>query len=292
MKETQRLIKGLVACGVAIAMVSTLAAQSSDLTAKVVRIKGSARYSTTGTSEWKPLKVGAELAPGTLIQTDTDSASYVDLILGQVSNENEVMPVSYNPTTSTTSASSANYTGHESKATQNIVRLASNTLLSVDKLTQVQTGADPASETELDLRTGSIVGRAKKISAGSRFEIKVPNGVAAIRGTDFRISTIDQHHTAGTAAAVLGVEVWVSSGSVVLSWTPANGQPVTEVIRPNQIVNTINGTVQPMTPDQHILLNTQLGSLPVFGAPTAPPVINVPTPTPPQHPIPNPVSGF
>lgn len=290
MKETQRLIKGLVACGVALAMVSTLAAQSSDLTAKVVRIKGSARYSTTSTSEWKPLKVGAELAPGTLIQTDTDPASYVDLILGQIANENEVMPVSYTPTTSTTSASSANYTGHESKATQNIIRLSSNTLLSVDKLTQVQTGADAASETELDLRTGSIVGRAKKISAGSRFEIKVPNGVAAIRGTDFRISTIDQHHTAGAAAAVLGVEVWVSSGSVVLSWTPANGQPVTEVIRPNQIINTITGTVQPMTPDQSANLGKQLGSMPVVGAPTAPPAIVVPTPPAPPHPIPNPTS--
>ena len=45
MKETRSLLNSLVACGVALAMVSTLAAQTVNQgSAKVVRLKGAARY--------------------------------------------------------------------------------------------------------------------------------------------------------------------------------------------------------------------------------------------------------
>jgi hypothetical protein len=249
MKETQRLIKGLVACGVAIAMVSTLAAQTSDqVTAKVIRIKGTARYSTTGTSEWKPLKSGAELAPGTLVQTDTDADTCVDLVIGDVSNANEIMATSFGSSSSSTAAAAP---AHETKASQNLIHLSANTLLSIDKMIAAQTGGDTTSETELDLRTGSITGRVKKISAGSRFEIKVPNGVAAIRGTDFLIATIDLSRGGSNTRGVLGVQVWVSSGSVVLSWTVAgNPNPITQVIRPGQGCSTITGIVEQLTPAQ------------------------------------------
>ena len=48
MKQTQRFIYGLVACGIALAMASTLSAQTKDEVAKVVRISGSARSTTGG----------------------------------------------------------------------------------------------------------------------------------------------------------------------------------------------------------------------------------------------------
>src|ERR1019366_6597184 len=58
MKETRSVLNSLVACGVALAMVSTLAAQSGDQSAaKVVRLKGAVR-SSTGNNVWQPLKVG------------------------------------------------------------------------------------------------------------------------------------------------------------------------------------------------------------------------------------------
>ena len=45
MKETRSLLNSLVACGIALAMVSTLAAQTVNQgAAKVVRLKGGARY--------------------------------------------------------------------------------------------------------------------------------------------------------------------------------------------------------------------------------------------------------
>ena len=59
MKQIRNLVNGLVAGGLALAMVSTLAAQTPEqVNATVVRVKGSARY-TTGNNVWQPLKVGS-----------------------------------------------------------------------------------------------------------------------------------------------------------------------------------------------------------------------------------------
>src|SRR5207244_3577028 len=80
MRKNLSFIKGLVACGLSLAMLMTLSAQSMmQGKAKVVRIHGNARYST-GNNVWQPLRVGAKLKPGALIQTAANS--YVDLVLG------------------------------------------------------------------------------------------------------------------------------------------------------------------------------------------------------------------
>jgi hypothetical protein len=69
------------------------------------------------------------------------------------------------------------------EAQQNVVRLRPNTVLGIDKLFVEQTGADAVSDTQLDLRAGRIFCNVKKLSAASKYEIKLPNGVAGIRGT-------------------------------------------------------------------------------------------------------------
>src|SRR5436190_1933405 len=79
MKRIQGLINSLAVGALALAMISTAAAQTVQGVAKVVRIKGSARL-TTGNNVWVPLKVGTLVNPGSLIQTAKDS--YVDLVLG------------------------------------------------------------------------------------------------------------------------------------------------------------------------------------------------------------------
>jgi len=56
------------------------------------------------------------------------------------------------------------------------------TVLSVDKLTVERTGNDEVSDTQLDLRAGQVMSNTKKLSAQSHYEIKIPNGVAGIRG--------------------------------------------------------------------------------------------------------------
>ncbi len=201
MKETRSLLNSLVACGVALAMASTLAAQTVNQgAAKVVRLKGSARYKV-GSGEWRPLKVGDIVRPGTLIQTA--ARSRVDFALG-----NGSAPVA--------SPVSSQVLSYQPSAEQNLVRMWENTLLGVDKLTFTQTGADVVTETQLDLKAGHIFAVVKKMSAASKYEVKIPNGVAGIRGTAVDISAE-------------GV-VKVLSGSAVLAYVGPNGAVVTQVI--------------------------------------------------------------
>src|SRR5690349_15810371 len=71
---------------------------------------------------------------------------------------------------------------------QNVVRIWENSALGIDKLTSMQTGAETVTETQLDLKAGRITGNVRKMSAASKYEIKLPNGVAGIRGTLYDIS--------------------------------------------------------------------------------------------------------
>jgi hypothetical protein len=218
MKETRSLLNSLVACGVALAMVSTLAAQTANQgAAKVVRLKGAARYST-GNNVWQPLKVGDVVKPGTVIQTA--AKSHVDLILGDGSAP-VARPVagemlSYQPT-----------------AEQNLVRMWENTLLSVDKLTFTETGAGVVTETQLDLKAGHIFGMVKKMSAASKYEVKIPNGVAGIRGTTYDIS----------AEGVVKVLV----GSVVLAYVGPDGTVVTQVVMGSQKFDARTGVLSQLS---------------------------------------------
>jgi hypothetical protein len=201
MKETRSILNSLVACGIALAMVSTLAAQPSEQSsAKVVRMKGDARYKI-GTADWQPLKVGDVLRSGMVVQTA--SGSRIDLVLGAAVATGGGGPPS-------------EMMSYQPQAEQNMVRIWENTLLGVDKLTETKTGADVVTETQLDLKAGRITGTVKKMSAASKYEVKIPNGVAGIRGTVYDI----------TAEGVIRV----LSGSVVLAYVGANGAVVTQVI--------------------------------------------------------------
>ena len=201
MKETRSLLNSLVACGVALAMVSTLAAQTINQgAAKVVRLKGGARYKT-GSSDWQQLNVGDIVKPGTVIQTAANSR--VDLVLGDGSA----------PVARPVAGEALSY---QPSAEQNMVRMWENSLLGIDKLTVMETGADVVTETQLDLKAGHIFGMVKKMSAASKYEVKIPNGVAGIRGTVYDISAE-------------GV-VKVLSGSVVVAYVGADGTVVTQVV--------------------------------------------------------------
>ena len=126
MKYTQKLVTWLVACVIALATVSMAKAETTESTVKIVRIKGSARYST-GKNVWQALEVGTVLKAGSIIQTA--SSSTVDLVIAE------------------------------------------------------KGAKDKVTDTQLDLRAGRIFFAVKKVSAASTFEIKIPNGVAGIRGT-------------------------------------------------------------------------------------------------------------
>ncbi len=255
MKQIQKLVNGLIASAVTLAMVSTLAAQTPEqVSAKVVRIRGSARY-TTGNNVWQPLKVGSIVRPGTVIQTGMDTGSYVDLVLG-AGSESEISPVLFNPAAPGSPASPPPM-AYSSLASQNVVRLTENTLLGIDRLTSLQTGAEEVSDTQLDLKAGRILGNVKKLSSASRFEVKLPNGVAGIRGTFFDISVN-----------------WIKClvGSITYAWIDSNNNAQTATITGGQQVDTRMGQISPLSPQDSKMMQDVLNSMRPHGPPVTVPV--------------------
>jgi hypothetical protein len=246
MKNNRNLLKGLVACGIALAMVSSLAAQTPEQgAAKVVRMKGSARY-TTGGNVWQPLKLGAVLKPGAIIQTGLDKGSYVDLVLGDGNAPLPSSPVT-RPVGSANAVPPNAGGGGGAKADQNVVRLFENTVLGVDKVTNMNTGADAVTETQLDLKAGHILGTVKKMSANSKYEIKLPKGVAGIRGTWYDL----------TADGLLKV----MDGSVVLATVKDDGTVVTQVVNSNQQFNSQTGQLTPLAAGDMNFIETTAGGM-------------------------------
>jgi hypothetical protein len=163
-------------------------ASSGILSAKVAHLKGGARYKTAN-NDWRPLKAGDMVKPGTLIQTAAKGR--VDLVLG------------------------AEMLSHRGSTEQSTLRLYANTLLGIDSLTGMETGADVVTETQLDLKAGHIYGVVKQMSAASKYEVKIPNGVIGVRGTVYDL----------TAKG----DVKVLSGSVVLAYVAPDGTVATQV---------------------------------------------------------------
>lgn len=217
MKQTRRMISWLVACGLAVVMVANAtAAGTKERTGKVVRLKGAARYST-GNNVWQSVKVGTILKSGALIQTA--DKSYVDVVLGEA----DAAP---------NRAVAGNGAGFQPKAEQDIIRVKEDTVLMLEKLTVTDTGSEEITETQLDLRSGKIFGTVKKLTPTSRYEIKLPNGVAGIRGTIYTIS----------ADGVVQVLV----GSLVISWVAADGTTMTQTVNGGYQFDAKTGLVTPI----------------------------------------------
>jgi hypothetical protein len=197
----------------------------------VVRIVGEARYSL-GDGIWHPLVAGKILAAGAVIQTGHDAT--VDVILGKKILMPQADPL---PDRVSQAADSdvRGFVSYKPSAEQNAVRLTSDTMLAIDKLTVSDTGVDTVSDTELDLRQGGIYCSVKKLSGASQYLIKIPNGIAGVRGTLFYIS-------------VTG-ECSVLKNSVVLSIIGGDGKPETVVVGEGTRFNPQTGQTSPLPPD-------------------------------------------
>src|SRR5207245_9448406 len=103
-----------------------------------------------------------------------------------------------------------------------VARRVEKTTLGIDKLNFTATGVDTVIETQLDLKSGRILGIVKKMAHDSKYEIKTPNGVAGIRGTEYDI----------TATSVLRVV----SGSMVMVYVKRDGTVVTQVVNTNEML--------------------------------------------------------
>lgn len=228
MKSIQSQACKLVAMVAGVLVLSfSLQAQTQPSKAEVRAVKGTATYTVAG-GPAQPLKVGTILPAGSVVKTS--AGSMVDLFLGNSAG---------------------------------VVRVTENTTLGLDKLTLTDTGADTVVEVQLNLPDGTILGNVNKLSAASKYEVKVPNGVAGVRGTRYRISST-------------GYTVLVE-GTLVMVYVPPNGQPTpyTLVGPPAQYFSPLEG-VKPAPEDLVREVQGQFGPGGVIGA-AGPPA------TPPQR---------
>jgi hypothetical protein len=86
------------------------------------------------------------------------------------------------------------------------IELAENSILRLDKLSSAQSGLGTIIDTRLDLRQGKLYGTVDKLLPGSHYEVRIPTGVATVRGTEFFIDA-----ATGT--------VFVTSGTVNVTVT-------------------------------------------------------------------------
>jgi hypothetical protein len=229
MKLFQALVSAM-ACGFVLTLAAGAQAQSTAQFATVVRISGEARYSPDGGATYHPLVVGKILGPGNVVQTAPDSK--VDLVLGdRIFARVSITPDKVAP------AADSNVRGlvsYKAEAAQNVIRMQGDTVLAIDKLSASNMGADTVTDTELDLRQGTVFGSVKKLSAESKYLIKTPNGIAGIRGTTFVVSASGA--------------ITVTDGSAVIS-VVINGQTITQTVGAGQQFDPATGQVTTLSPD-------------------------------------------
>ena len=105
-------------------------------------------------SKWLPLQTGQLLKTGAVVKTGAKSRA--DLFLG---------------------------------VNGSMLRLAANTELKFSRLAVEISPIEPIAKTEMELRSGRVIGNVRKLPMGSSYVIKTPVGVADIKGTVYDINT-------------------------------------------------------------------------------------------------------
>lgn len=183
MKLLASYTRKMIACGVALGVMSLVAqVQAQNMTpakAKVQAVRGQVQYKENAAAPWAPLKAGTMLTAGAVIETGQNSQA--DLLLRQI---------------------------------RSVVRVTPETRLSLDKMNFSDAGDETIVEAEFDLKAGTIVGNVRKLVQASRYDVKIPNGVVGIRGTEYKVSANGVVH--------------VVTGSVRVTYT-VPGRPAVQV---------------------------------------------------------------
>jgi hypothetical protein len=238
MKHIQSFVSAAV-CIAVLAFAATASAQTiTQGIVTVVRIQGAARYSS-GDNVWHPLSAGKTLGENDVIQTAANST--VDLVLGDKAVRVNLGAGAGSPIGGAINIAGLPVTpmhiGGQSAPQQNVVRLEADSMLSIDKFTYSQTGADIVTDTELNLSKGKAFANVKKVSAASEFIVKTPVGVSGIRGSSVWFGA-DGSCT-------------VTDGSCVISEI-VNGQPITITLTAGQSYDPDTQQVSNLTPEQQL----------------------------------------
>lgn len=226
MKKLQTLLAAAL-CGAIFTTVTATAQSAVQGYGTVVRVDGIASY-TLGDNNWHPLQAGKYLPVGATIRTGHNGV--VDVVLGK----EVILPQAVARPDRISFSADAPVRGminYKPSAQQNVIRVTPDTVIAIDKLTITDTGADTVSDTELNLKEGKIYASVKKITGASQYLIKLPNGIAGVRGTLFSISAD------GTVACFES-----QGGGVVLSLIGSDGLPKTFLVSPGQLFSPTGGS--------------------------------------------------
>ena len=219
----RKMLAGTIAVAM-IALANHSRAENIPQLITVIKVDGSARYSVDNGKTFMKLHRGDELQPGSLIETAEKST--VDLLMGERQGPILATPTSGPRPVSAPGAGGGNG-GADSGAKANVVRVYPSSVLAIDKPRGWMLVPDSWRETQLDLRAGQIMGNVKKLSQASRYEVKIPNGVAGIRGTSYVVSAT-------------GV-VYVLQGQVIISYIGPGGTVITATVSAGESFNPFNG---------------------------------------------------
>jgi hypothetical protein len=122
-------------------------AQTKTREATVLALAGTARYSSGGGS-FSPVAIGTVLHEGDIVQTTAGSHADIDM------SDNV-----------------------------GLLQVAPNSMVTLRTMKTTRTPADTVTETDLDLKKGTLYFQVNKLSKASRYEITTPKGIAGIRGT-------------------------------------------------------------------------------------------------------------
>ena len=214
--------------------------------ATIVRAVGQVEYNL-GDGQWHPVVAGKVLPPGSTIRTLFNG--HADVVLGREIQFPQAKP---NPER-IGQASDGQVTGfidYRPSVEQNAIRLVPDTTVSIDKLFITDTGADSVSDTELNLTQGKIYCSVKKLSGASKYFVKIPQGIAGVRGTWFSIDVAGQ---------VVCFES--TGGGVLIAFTNAAGSPVTYLVTPGSILDPVTGQSSNIPPADMAFLNQVFDAL-------------------------------
>jgi hypothetical protein len=216
--------------------------------ATAVRVEGDVTYSLGQGQPEYPLVAGKYLAPGSIIYTKDNGVC--DLILGK---SIDLPQAKWSPERISLSHDSPvrGFVTYKPTADQNAVRMTPHSTLVIEKLNVIDTGSDSVSDTELDLQKGKIFASVRKLTGASQYLIKLPKGVAGVRGTLFSITS------EGECACYES-----TGGGVVLAvQLPGGGGTQTFVVSPGQILDNSTGQPANISPDLSKALNMVFSAL-------------------------------
>ncbi|HEX9048176.1 MAG TPA: FecR domain-containing protein [Verrucomicrobiae bacterium] len=253
MKKLQTLL-GIALSGVLLnAGISAFAQPAKPGYATVVRVKGTASYSLDAGAHKFPLVAGKFLEPGATIYTADDGV--VDVVLGKAIDLPQAAWVPDRISLSVDSPVRGLVT-YQPSAEQNVVRVMASSTLVIDKLTTTSSGADTVSDTELDLKQGTIYASVKKLSPAAQYLVKTPSGIAGVRGTQFSI-TLNPDGTIQNVA----VYKTLNDDGLVLSVNTPGGTTSTYLIKDGQVWQNGSPNPVPLSPQLRSLLQLTFSAL-------------------------------